>query len=151
MKVLIINGSPRGRFSVTLQSCLYLEQTFPEHEFEFLNAGSGIHVFERDMSGATEAIAVAMRYLTNMGLSLPMLYLIYVYRSNLQSIGDSFWSMVSGFTETLARVGTARLVMRWIGRDALFFTEPAAWFAAWTTVMIPYYFYRKKHLPMEDR
>ena len=57
MKVLIINGSPRGRFSVTLQSCLYLEQTFPEHEFEFLNAGSGIHVFERDMSGATEAVA----------------------------------------------------------------------------------------------
>lgn len=104
-----------------------------------------------DQAGATEAIAVAMRYLTNMGLSLPMLYLIYVYRSNLQSIGDSFWSMVSGFTETLARVGTARLVMRWIGRDALFFTEPAAWFAAWTTVMIPYYFYRKKHLPMEDR
>ena len=57
MKVLIINGSPRGRFSVTLQSCLYLEQTFPEHEFEFLNVGSGIHVFERDMSGATEAVA----------------------------------------------------------------------------------------------
>ena len=57
MKVLIINGSPRGRFSVTLQSCLYLEQAFPEHEFEFLNAGSGIHVFERDMSGATEAVA----------------------------------------------------------------------------------------------
>ena len=57
MKVLIINGSPRGRFSVTLQSCLYLEQTFPEHEFEFLNAGSGIHVFERDTSGATAAVA----------------------------------------------------------------------------------------------
>ena len=56
MKILIINGSPRGRFSVTLQSCLYLEQAFPEHEFEFLNAGSGIHVFERDMSGATEAV-----------------------------------------------------------------------------------------------
>ncbi|MDD6089439.1 MAG: NAD(P)H-dependent oxidoreductase [Clostridiales bacterium] len=59
MKILIINGSPRGRYSVTLQSCLYLEKNFPEHEFEFLNVGSGIHIFERDMSGAVEAIVSA--------------------------------------------------------------------------------------------
>ena len=101
-------------------------------------------------SGAAEAIAVAARYLTNMALCLPFLYLIYVYRSNLQSIGDSLWSMISGFTETLARVGMARLVFLWVGRDALFFAEPFAWFISLITVLIPYYFYRKKRLPLED-
>lgn len=101
-------------------------------------------------TGAAEAVAVAARYLTNMGISLPFLYLIYVYRSNLQSIGDSLWSMVSGFTETIARVGMARLVFLWVGKDALFFSEPFAWFVSWMTVMIPYYFYRKR-LPLEDQ
>lgn len=99
-------------------------------------------------SGAAEAIAVAASYLTNMAVSLPVLYLIYVYRSNLQSIGDSLWSMISGFTETLARVGMARLVFVWIGKDALFLAEPFAWFISWITVMIPYYFYRRKRLPL---
>jgi len=102
-------------------------------------------------AGAAEAITVAARYLTNMGICLPFLYLIYVYRSNLQSIGDSLWSMISGFTETLARVGMARIVVLWVGRDALFFTEPFAWFVSWMTVMIPYYFYRRSRLPLEDR
>ena len=101
-------------------------------------------------AGAADAIAVAARYLTNMALCLPFLYLIYVYRSNLQSIGDSLWSMISGFTETLARVGMARLVFLWIGRDALFFSEPFAWFISLITVLIPYYFYRRKRLPLED-
>lgn len=102
-------------------------------------------------TGAAEAVAVCARYLTNMGLCLPFLYLIYVYRSNLQAMGDSLWSMISGITETLARVGMARLVFLWVGKDALFFTEPFAWFISWMTVMIPYYFYRKKRLPLEDR
>lgn len=101
-------------------------------------------------TGAAEAIAVAARYLTNMGICLPLLYLIYVYRSNLQAIGDTVWSMISGFTETFARVGMARLVILWVGKDALFFTEPFAWLISWMTVMIPFYFYRKKRLPVEN-
>lgn len=56
MKICVINGSPRGENSVTLQSVLYLEKRFPEHEFDFLNVGAGIQSFERDMSGAVEAI-----------------------------------------------------------------------------------------------
>lgn len=56
MKVLIVNGSPRGRYSVTLQSCLYLEKCFPQHDFEYLNVGIGISSFEKDMSGALKAM-----------------------------------------------------------------------------------------------
>ncbi len=56
MKILFINGSPRGRFSVTLQSCLYLEKRFPQHSFETLNVGAGIAGFEKDMEPALAAI-----------------------------------------------------------------------------------------------
>ena len=55
MKILIVNGSPRGRFSVTLQSCLYLEKRFHRHSFEYLNVGAGIESFERDMRPAAAA------------------------------------------------------------------------------------------------
>ena len=59
MKICVINGSPRGKNSVTLQTMLYLEKRFPAHEFDFLNVGAGIQSFERDMSGAVEAIRSA--------------------------------------------------------------------------------------------
>ena len=57
MKILIVNGSPRGRFSVTLQTCLYLAKRFPRHSFEFLNAGAGIQSLERDIAQAAAAFA----------------------------------------------------------------------------------------------
>ena len=59
MKILIVNGSPRGRFSVTLQTCLFLEQRFPAHSFEYLNVGAGIAAFEKDMASAAAAFARA--------------------------------------------------------------------------------------------
>ena len=59
MKILIVNGSPRGRFSVTLQTCLYLEKRFPCHSFEYLNPGAGIQSLERDMAPAVAAFSRA--------------------------------------------------------------------------------------------
>lgn len=59
MKVLIVNGSPRGRYSVTLQSCLYLEKCFPQHDFEYLNVGAAIQSFEKDMAPALKAMVAA--------------------------------------------------------------------------------------------
>ena len=62
MKICVINGSPRGKNSVTLQTVLYLEKRFPQHTFDFLNVGAGIQSFERDMSGAVEAIRSCLLY-----------------------------------------------------------------------------------------
>ena len=59
IKVLFVNGSPRGRFSVTLQSCLYLEKRFPGHDFAYLNAAAGIAGFEKDMAPAADALRQA--------------------------------------------------------------------------------------------
>ncbi len=56
MKFLIINGSPKGKYSVTLQTALYLEIKYPEHTFEVLNAGQTIKALEKDFNKARDAI-----------------------------------------------------------------------------------------------
>ena len=52
MNFLVINGSPKGKYSITLQSVLYLERKFPEHSFTVLNAGQKIKSLEKDFSEA---------------------------------------------------------------------------------------------------
>ena len=56
MKILVINGSPKGENSITLQTVLYLEKLYPKHQFEFLHAGQKIKSFEKDFTPAKEAI-----------------------------------------------------------------------------------------------
>ncbi|MBR2074551.1 MAG: hypothetical protein IJ977_04670 [Fibrobacter sp.] len=31
MRILVINGSPKGKYSITLQTCNYLQILHPEH------------------------------------------------------------------------------------------------------------------------
>ncbi len=56
MKILVLNGSPKGKYSVTLQTSNYLEILFPEHEFEVLHVGQQIKKFQRDFSLAAEKL-----------------------------------------------------------------------------------------------
>ena len=56
MKVLVVNGSPKGAYSITLHTALYLEKRHPEHEFRVLHAGQKIKKLEKDFSEAKEGI-----------------------------------------------------------------------------------------------
>ena len=59
MKILVLNGSPKGENSITLQTALYLETLYPEHSFEYLHAGHRIKALEKDFAPAAQAIARA--------------------------------------------------------------------------------------------
>jgi len=59
MNVLILNGSPKGAYSITLHTALYLEKHYPEHHFEVLHAGQRIKALEKDFAPAAEAIRKA--------------------------------------------------------------------------------------------
>ncbi|MDD3401379.1 MAG: NAD(P)H-dependent oxidoreductase [Eubacteriales bacterium] len=59
MKICVLNGSPKGKYSITLQTVLYLAQKFPTCSFEFINVGQRIKSYERDMSEALDAISRA--------------------------------------------------------------------------------------------
>ena len=59
MNILVINGSPKGEYSITLQTSLYLEQCFPEHSFTVLHAGQRIKLLERDFAPALDMVQKA--------------------------------------------------------------------------------------------
>ena len=105
-----------------------------------------------DMSekGADDAIYVASQYLTNMILSLPVLYLVYAHRCNLQAIGNSMWSLISGIVEAASRVMMAKLLFDFAGVEIMFYIEPVAWLMAWLFVLFPYYYYQRKLLPIKQ-
>ncbi len=59
MEILVINGSPKGKHSVTLQTAGYLEILHPEHHFSVLHAGQTIKALEKDFTPAISAIEKA--------------------------------------------------------------------------------------------
>lgn len=52
MKIVVVNGSPKGKYSITLQTVLYLQKVYPQHEFEILHAGAKIKGLEKDFTEA---------------------------------------------------------------------------------------------------
>jgi multimeric flavodoxin WrbA len=59
MKILIVNGSPKGKYSVTLQTLNYLALKFPEHDFKVIHAGQQIKKIQRDFSSSKKALEEA--------------------------------------------------------------------------------------------
>ncbi len=59
MKILVINGSPKGENSITLQTIRYLEKLHPEHSFQVLHAGQKIKSLEKNFAPALEAMDAA--------------------------------------------------------------------------------------------
>lgn len=96
--------------------------------------------------GGAEAQRIAVYYLIVLSLYLSILYLLHIFRNVLQAMEIASWSMLSGFAEFISRVAMSKIVIKYIGDNALFYAEPIAWFVALLIVFIPYFYYRKKLL-----
>ena len=59
MNILVINGSPKGKYSITLQTINYLEKRYPDHTFTTLNAGQTIRGIEKDFTKSRELLLAA--------------------------------------------------------------------------------------------
>ena len=59
MKITVVNGSPKGAYSITLQTLLYLEKKYPEHSFSVLQAGQKIKSLEKDFESAKKMLEEA--------------------------------------------------------------------------------------------
>ena len=59
MKVLVLNGSPKGKYSITLQTILYLQKKCKICDFEILNVGQTIKQLEKDFTATKKAIEEA--------------------------------------------------------------------------------------------
>ena len=78
------------------------------------------------------------RFLCVMGGGLPMLYLLFVYRSALQGLGDTMIPMLSGFVELALRIGMALLLPLFLREWGVYFAEIAAWIGAAILLMFGY-------------
>ena len=56
MNILVLNGSPKGENSITLQTVRYLEKKFRIENLEVLHVGMKIRSLEKDFAPALEAI-----------------------------------------------------------------------------------------------
>ncbi len=105
---------------------------------------SGRLILRGFVSGTPQEVAttidVGYRYLAIMCLCLPVLYLLYVFRSSLQGLGNTVLPMVSAISELIMRTSSALLLTALIGETGLFIAEVAAWFGA-DFVLIPSYLY----------
>jgi Multimeric flavodoxin WrbA len=50
VKIAVLNGSPKGDVSVTMQYVKYIEKKYPQHEFVYLNAALSIRKLENDLA-----------------------------------------------------------------------------------------------------
>lgn len=105
---------------------------------------SGRFILHGFVSGTPEEISstveIAYRYLAIMCICLPVLYLLYVFRSSLQGLGNTFLPMISAIAELIMRTSSALLLSKVVGENGVFIAEVAAWFGA-DMVLITSYFY----------
>lgn len=59
MNILVLNGSPKGEYSITLQTCLLIEQRFPKRDFSYLHVGAKIKSLEKDFAEAEQLLKKA--------------------------------------------------------------------------------------------
>lgn len=104
-------------------------------------AGKGI--LSLFISGEPKQVAlvldVAYQYLFLMAVCLWILYLLYVYRSAIQGLGNTVIPMISGVVEFIMRVGVALLLPLLIGSDGIFYAEICAWTGAAILLAVSYY------------
>ncbi|MBQ4323066.1 MAG: MATE family efflux transporter, partial [Clostridia bacterium] len=95
---------------------------------------------------ASDNAAVAMQagdtayvYLSVMAVCLPVLYLLYVFLSALQGMGNAMVPMVSGFLELAIRVAIAGFVVLSGYSYGIFGAEVGAWIGSAVFLMISYF------------
>lgn len=94
-------------------------------------------------------LIVAQDYLNAMLVGLFTLYLLYIYRSALQGMGDTMTPMVSGLAELMMRVGAVLVLPLFFGQAGVYFAELCAWAGAALLLMAVYYI-RIRSLPKAD-
>ena len=103
-----------------------------------------IFISREDPLLAAEAGNIAYWYLCAMSVSLPILYLLYVYQSGLQGMGNTVVPMISGILEFCLRVSLSAVVAFTGFQYGIFGAEVSAWWGAAIFLMIGYFRHYKK-------
>lgn len=101
------------------------------------------------VSGSPEETAqvldIAYHYLFLMAVFLVVLYMLYVFRSAIQGLGNTVVPMASGIVEFFMRVGAALLLPLFIGQNGIFYAEISAWTGAAVLLAASYFWLIRKY------
>ena len=98
-----------------------------------------LFISREDLALALEAGETAYRYLTLMSVSLPILYVLYVFMSALQGMGNTVAPMWSAAFELLIRLTVAFAVAQIGMRNGIFWAEVGAWYGGAATQALGYF------------
>ena len=99
----------------------------------------GGFVSSEDPLEAALAVRYGREFLNLMSLWLPTLYILHIYRSALQGMGNTVMPMASGLIELGIRIAAAMFLVGIIGYSGLFYAEVLAWLGA-DLILIPSYY-----------
>ena len=103
-----------------------------------------LFISREDLALALEAGETAYRYLTLMSVSLPILYVLYVFMSALQGMGNTVAPMWSAAFELLIRLTVAFAVAQIGMRNGIFWAEVGAWYGGAATQALGYFLQMRK-------
>jgi len=98
---------------------------------------------DSDPDKVTATLEIAYQFLVVMSCGLPMLYLLFAYRTTLQGIGDTFIPMLSGGMELVMRILCAVTLPLFMGDWGVYLSEIAAWVGA--AILLIWGYYHKIH------
>ena len=109
----------------------------------------GRNILSLFVSGEPEQIRqvldIAYKYLFIMAVFLWILYLLHVYRSAIQGLGNTLIPLASGIAEFVMRVSVALLLPKWIGEEGIYYAEICAWSSAAVLLIISYMILMRKY------
>ncbi|MFI3325417.1 MAG: iron-sulfur protein [Clostridia bacterium] len=59
MNILVLNGSPKGKSSITVQTPLYLSKRYPKHDWSVLHVGQKIKYYEKNFTEVKQGLEKA--------------------------------------------------------------------------------------------
>ncbi|OLU36763.1 MATE family efflux transporter [Ileibacterium valens] len=110
----------------------------------------GAPLIELMVGNQPEVIDAAKICIQFLCLFLPFLGILWIYRTSLQSMSDTFWPMLSGILEFAARSIALLILPGWIGFYGVLSAEVSAWILAALMLVVVYKIRIKKLSQPED-
>lgn len=98
-----------------------------------------------------QVIQIGYENLLVIGVTLPLLYLLYLYRSGLQGMGSTLAPMLSGFVELGLRLLSVGFLPGILDRWGIYLADPLGWVGAFLLLCCSYYYVYRKREKEQDQ
>lgn len=93
-----------------------------------------------------QVIQVGYAYLVVLAFTVPLMFLLCLYRAGLQGMGSTFVPALSGFVELGIRILSVSLLPGILDKWAVYFASPLGWLAAAFLLGVSYHQMYRRHM-----